>query len=52
MIDNSWKIELNEFCDDIRLDRDPKTNLYQTLKVLEIVDLVYKNSDMICSKST
>jgi predicted dehydrogenase len=44
MADNSWAIELNEFYDDIRLNRQPETGLSDAYETLKIIQQVYKES--------
>lgn len=42
MADNSWQVELAEFCEDIRLNRQPQPNLEDALQVLKVVDKIYQ----------
>ena len=42
--DNSWEDELVEFIKEIRLNQQPKNNLKESLKILKIVDDIYKNN--------
>jgi predicted dehydrogenase len=42
--DSSWALELNEFLEDIRLNRTPSPDLREGRRVLEIVERIYKNS--------
>lgn len=42
--DDSWSVELVEFYDDIRLDREPAVGLKEAYEVLKIVDNIYKKS--------
>lgn len=42
--DNSWGVELNEFYDDILLDRKPKPGLEDASIMLGIVGKIYKDS--------
>lgn len=42
--DDSWKVEFEEFLEDIRLSREPSSNLKDALAVLSIVERVYKES--------
>jgi predicted dehydrogenase len=42
--DSSWALELNEFLEDIRLNRTPSPGLREGRRVLEIVERIYKNS--------
>ncbi|WP_145573401.1 Gfo/Idh/MocA family protein [Yersinia alsatica] len=44
MEDDSWAVELAEFFDDIRLDRQPRAGLYEAQAVLTIVESIYKES--------
>ena len=44
MADNSWAVELNEFYDDIRLNRQPETGLSDAYETLKIIQQVYKES--------
>ena len=44
MNDNSWEIELAEFLEDIRLQRQPSANLHDALAALKIVEQTYKDS--------
>lgn len=44
MADDSWEVELAEFYDDIRLDRQPAAGLHDTHEALKVVDLIYKES--------
>ena len=42
--DDSWKLEFDEFLDDIRLGRLPSANLYDARAALRIVEAVYARS--------
>ena len=42
--DTSWGLELNEFLEDIQLNRTPTPGLREGRRVLEIVERIYKNS--------
>lgn len=42
--DQSWKIELNAFIDDIRLKRQPAPGLMDAASVLRIVETIYRAS--------
>jgi predicted dehydrogenase len=42
--DRSWAIELEEFLEDIRLNRVPSPGLSEGRRVLEIVDRIYEKS--------
>jgi len=42
--DTSWAVELDEFLEDIALDRTPVPGLKEGRKTLEIVDAVYRRS--------
>jgi predicted dehydrogenase len=42
--DNSWAIELNEFIEDIRLQRTPSPGLAEGKRTLEIVEQIYQKS--------
>lgn len=44
MADDSWEVELAEFYDDIRLDREPAAGLRDAHEALKVVDLIYKES--------
>ena len=41
MGDNSWKLEMNEFFDDIKLNRQPIPGLIEGIKTLKVVDTLY-----------
>jgi hypothetical protein len=40
--DESWKIEMNEFFDDIRLKRVPAPGLKEAKAVLRVVEQLYR----------
>jgi len=42
--DTSWKLELDEFLEDIRLNRIPTPGLREGRRVLEIVERIYEKS--------
>ena len=42
--DTSWALELNEFLEDIRLNRTPTPGPREGRRVLEIVERIYENS--------
>jgi predicted dehydrogenase len=44
MADDSWEVELAEFYEDIRLDRQPAAGLRDAHEALKVVDLIYKES--------
>jgi hypothetical protein len=44
MEDDSWAVEVNEFFNDIRLDRPPAASLKDAHEALKIVGLVYEKS--------
>ena len=44
MADDSWNLELAEFYDDIRCDREPAAGLKDAYEVLKIVNKIYKKS--------
>lgn len=44
MADDSWDVELNEFFDDIRLDRQPSASLKDAYEALKIIEVIYKES--------
>lgn len=45
MADDSWAVELAEFCDDIIKDRKPSCDLSDAYEALKIIDKVYKESN-------
>lgn len=44
MADDSWEVEIAEFFDDIRLNREPSVNLADASAALVIVEKIYKES--------
>jgi predicted dehydrogenase len=44
MADDSWKVEMAEFLEDIRLNRQPAAGLQDAIEALKIVDQTYKDS--------
>lgn len=42
--DNSWKLEFEEFLEDIRLNRVPSANLKDAREALLVVEKIYKDS--------
>ena len=44
MADDSWAVELAEFFEDIRLDREPSAGLQDAHAALKIVELIYRES--------
>jgi hypothetical protein len=42
--DESWKLEMMEFIDDIKLNREPSPGLNEGIKTLEVVETIYKKS--------
>lgn len=44
MSDNSWQVELHEFLEDIRCNRQPASNLNDALAALKVVEHVYKET--------
>jgi predicted dehydrogenase len=42
--DTSWELELNEFLEDIRLNRTPIPGLREGRRVLEVVERIYEKS--------
>jgi len=45
MADDSWAVELAEFCDDITKDRKPSCDLSDAYESLKIIEKIYKESD-------
>jgi len=45
MEDDSWALELAEFYEDIRLNREPSAGLKDAYAVLKVVERIYKESD-------
>ena len=46
MSDDSWEVELAEFYEDIRLDRDPAAGLNDAYESLKIIQHIYKGSSI------
>jgi predicted dehydrogenase len=44
MADNSWALEMEEFYEDIRLNREPAAGLRDAIAALEIIEKIYKES--------
>ncbi len=44
MGDDSWAVEIDEFYDDILLDRTPTSSLKDAHAVLEIIETIYQQS--------
>jgi len=44
MADDSWDVEMKEFLEDIRLNREPAAGLTDAIAALAIVDKTYKDS--------
>ena len=42
--DESWKVEFDEFVDDIHLERDPSAGLGDALAALHVVEAIYQRS--------
>jgi len=42
MADDSWAVELQEFYDDITLDREPAAGLHDAYEALKVVDRIYR----------
>jgi predicted dehydrogenase len=42
--DNSWELEWKEFVHDIKLQRFPSVNLYDSLEAMKIVEKIYKEN--------
>jgi predicted dehydrogenase len=40
--DDSWRLEMLEFLDDIRLGREPVPGLAEAIRVLDVVERIYK----------
>jgi predicted dehydrogenase len=45
MGDDSWKVELAEFYEDIRLNREPSSGLKDAYEVLKVIARIYRDSD-------
>jgi len=44
MADDSWAVEMTEFYEDIKLDRQPAAGLNDAYQSLKIIDQIYKDS--------
>ena len=44
MADDSWAVEMNEFYEDIHLNRNPASGLNDAYQALKIIDQIYKES--------
>lgn len=44
MADNSWQLEIDNFLEDIRANRQPEANLNDAYQALLIVDTIYRSS--------
>ncbi len=44
MVDNSWSTEMEEFYEDIRLNREPAAGLRDAIAALEIIEQIYRES--------
>ena len=44
MGDDSWAVEIAEFCEDLRLNRTPSAGLKDAYASLKIVQQIYKES--------
>lgn len=42
--DDSWRIEIAEFLEDLRLDREPQPGLREALGVMRVVEAIYRAS--------
>jgi len=42
--DDSWRIETEAFCEDIRLGREPSPGLRESIVTLKIVEAIYRSS--------
>ena len=47
--DESWRLETDAFCEDIRLGRDSKPGLDEGIRTLEIVEAIYHKSGFAVS---
>ena len=45
MSDDSWAVEIAEFFEDIRLNREPTSSLADASAALDIVEQIYRESD-------
>lgn len=46
MADNSWEVEMQEFVDDVRKNRQPAVSLHDAHAALKIVEEIYRNSNL------
>ncbi len=44
MADDSWDVEMGEFLEDIRLERQPAAGLADAMAALDVVDKIYRES--------
>lgn len=44
MADDSWLVEMAEFCEDILLNREPAAGLNDAYQAVKIIDQIYKDS--------
>lgn len=44
MADDSWSVEINEFYEDIRMDREPNSGLNDAYQSLKIIEKIYMES--------
>ena len=44
--DDSWRLEMMDFADDIRLGREPSPGLREAVRTLEIVEEIYRRSGL------
>jgi len=44
MGDDSWAVEIAEFFEDIRLDREPSAGLLDAQAALKVVESIYRES--------
>ena len=44
MPDDSWAVEMEEFYEDIRLDREPEAGLPDAHAALSIIEKIYRDS--------
>ncbi len=45
--DDSWRLEIGAFIDDIRLGREPSPGLREGIRILEVVEAIYRKSGFI-----
>lgn len=45
MVDNSWDLEMNDFYEDIFLDRDPSAGIVDAYEALKIIKKIYVGSN-------